>query len=208
MKICAKCNRELEESEFPKDKNRKDGLFQRCKYCKSEYDQQHYRKTREQKISDQREYYSRNKAEVLAKQKVYNKTNHEKIAERQRKYVSCHREKYREIGRRWRVCHPEKVLENTRKQRRRNPKKSVLQTVLRRARQKGATGKVTVSEIETMFFKYGYRCLACGATEKLTVDHIVPITKGGSLSMENLQPLCHSCNSKKHTKTIDYRPQA
>jgi hypothetical protein len=38
-----------------------------------------------------------------------------------------------------------------------------------------------------------------------TIDHIKPLSKGGDLIKENVQYLCQSCNSKKHTKYIDYR---
>lgn len=48
-------------------------------------------------------------------------------------------------------------------------------------------------------------CLVCGTKEKLTIDHITPIAKGGSNEIENLQTLCGKCNGKKGTKIIDYR---
>lgn len=48
-------------------------------------------------------------------------------------------------------------------------------------------------------------CLCCGSYERLSIDHVIPISKGGMNVIENLQTLCVSCNSKKGNKTIDYR---
>jgi 5-methylcytosine-specific restriction protein A len=40
-------------------------------------------------------------------------------------------------------------------------------------------------------------CDACEATTDLTVDHIVPLARGGRSEMSNLQTLCRSCNGSK-----------
>ncbi|MDQ2727533.1 MAG: HNH endonuclease [Actinomycetota bacterium] len=40
-------------------------------------------------------------------------------------------------------------------------------------------------------------CLRCGATDHLTGDHIIPVSRGGQTTLDNLQLLCQSCNSKK-----------
>jgi 5-methylcytosine-specific restriction endonuclease McrA len=45
-----------------------------------------------------------------------------------------------------------------------------------------------------------YKCQMCGTYERITIDHIIPLTKGGTNHIDNLQPLCHSCNSSKGNK--------
>jgi len=75
----------------------------------------------------------------------------------------------------------------------------------RYARLKGAIGSFTVQEWLDLKAKYNYRCAHCGRHEveaKLTKDHIIPLTKGGSNSIDNIKPLCQSCNSRKYNKII------
>ncbi len=51
--------------------------------------------------------------------------------------------------------------------------------------------------IREVFERDAYRCQHCGGWDKLSVDHIIPESKGGPTVLENLQALCRSCNSKK-----------
>lgn len=56
--------------------------------------------------------------------------------------------------------------------------------------------------------KYNYTCLCCNKKEPeilLTIDHVIPVSLGGMNIIENAQPLCHSCNSRKKAKVMDYR---
>jgi DNA-binding CsgD family transcriptional regulator len=76
----------------------------------------------------------------------------------------------------------------------------------RRAKEKGAPGRgITPQEWEDILIKYNYECLKCGSKEKVQMDHIVPISKGGAHDISNVQPLCKKCNVQKMTKTMDYR---
>ena len=66
----------------------------------------------------------------------------------------------------------------------------------------------TFGEWELLKKQYDFICPCCGKSEpeiSLTEDHIIPLSKGGSDSIENIQPLCRGCNCKKHTKIIKYK---
>lgn len=80
--------------------------------------------------------------------------------------------------------------------------------IARRARIKGAEGSHTNSEWEALKKKFDYMCLCCKQQEpdiKLSEDHILPLSRGGSNYISNIQPLCLACNMRKNIKTIDYR---
>src|SRR3990167_47943 len=47
-----------------------------------------------------------------------------------------------------------------------------------------------------------YRCFYCRHKAKLTIDHVIPLSKGGQHTMENVVPACLSCNSKKHDSIV------
>lgn len=72
-----------------------------------------------------------------------------------------------------------------------------------RALKIGAVGTFTKEEWIEMCRKHDNRCVACNVQGQMTVDHIVPLSRGGSNDVSNLQPLCKSCNSKKGIRIRD-----
>ena len=77
----------------------------------------------------------------------------------------------------------------------------------RRIRKQNAEGAYSLGEWELLKKQYGFTCPSCKRKEpdiKLTLDHIIPLIKGGSNYIENIQPLCLSCNCKKSSKIIKY----
>ena len=46
-----------------------------------------------------------------------------------------------------------------------------------------------------------FRCVYCGARRFLSIDHVIPESKGGTLDRDNLATACMSCNLKKGNKT-------
>lgn len=50
---------------------------------------------------------------------------------------------------------------------------------------------------QSVYRRDGYRCVTCGTTERLSLDHIHPWSLGGSDEPSNLQTMCIPCNSRK-----------
>jgi hypothetical protein len=48
-----------------------------------------------------------------------------------------------------------------------------------------------------LLHKYKFKCVKCDKKDDLTIDHVVPVSKGGTDEYSNLQILCKACNSKK-----------
>jgi 5-methylcytosine-specific restriction endonuclease McrA len=78
-------------------------------------------------------------------------------------------------------------------------------------RRKSVIGSHTLDEWQKLVDIFDGMCISCMSTDykgSLNVDHIIPIFRGGTDCIENIQPLCRSCNSKKRTNIIDYRNHA
>ena len=137
-----------------------------------------------------KKYYEDNKEKVAIQGKKYREDNKEKVAMREKKY---------------REENKDKIAIRKKKYREENPEIRKAQKQNRRARKAGNGGSFTAKEWKELCKFYNHRCLCCGEKKKLTADHIIPVAKGGTSYIENIQPLCGSCNSSKGTKTTDYR---
>jgi 5-methylcytosine-specific restriction endonuclease McrA len=86
----------------------------------------------------------------------------------------------------WRLAEP------TKRQRREISKKA-----------KNRRGKIGKKQRERIYERDGYECVRCGQDdpEELTLDHIIPVSRGGTSKDDNLQTMCKWCNGLKGNKT-------
>jgi len=76
---------------------------------------------------------------------------------------------------------------------------------------RGTTGgirKWSISKARrfAIYSRDGHCCIYCGSEENLSIDHIVPRSKGGTDDEQNLATACRSCNSSKRDRDlIDWR---
>lgn len=116
---------------------------------------------------------------------------------------------YQEEARRhateWRNANPQIVKKQRKAWKERNPERVSAMHARRYARSRGADGSHTALEWLAVCERQNHCCARCGGRKKLTRDHIVPLSKGGTNYIENIQGLCHSCNSSKRANTVDYR---
>lgn len=176
MKYCKKCNTEKPISEFHKRSASVDGLQAKCKSCDKEYEKRWYAENTERQLNNSRSWQADNK---------------ERVAENMRAWGYRNREARNAYAKAWRLANPERKLLSVR---------------ARRARKMRAEGHHTMEDVDLLFFRQRGMCANC--TRKIVrsgrngahLDHITPLSKGGSNWPWNLQFLCAHCNRTKHAK--------
>jgi 5-methylcytosine-specific restriction endonuclease McrA len=172
-KKCTRCKSVLPQSDFYKDKKKRDGLTSWCIKCCSESNRTSYCKNAE----------NRNKHSA-----EYRINNIEKDRERHKKYDMTHREWRNKIARRWQINHPDVIA---------------IFNANRRARVLHAPGDgITRQQRHEIMESYGNRCAYCGNADRLQIDHIVPLSKGGAHSVDNAVPACCHCNTSKSDDSL------
>lgn len=197
MKTCTACKCDKPLDAFPKNKSKADGRHYYCRECL-------------------RDYYARNAEKIRQRQNAYARAQPAKeAARRRRRYVEHDGLAYYKA---WRARNLDKVTHYARRARERDPEKHRARSRAwfkahpeiravygsqRRARIRAANGKVSASEWVVIQATFGHRCAYCWADgKKLTMDHVVPLIRGGVHRAENIVPACHFCNASKGSKIL------
>ena len=121
-----------------------------------------------------------------------------------RAWAARNRDRERERTRHWAQKNKDKVVGYTLKWQKKNLDKCRNNAAARRARKK-ENGVFQITDQERKALLAG-PCVACGLTENIHIDHIIPISRGGRHSVGNLQSLCASCNiSKSDMLLVEWR---
>lgn len=193
LKKCSKCGQFKYLSDFRKDRRLPDGLRTDCKTCESTRKKQEYDANTDTHRMRKRQFYQDHKQQRHSYNHKYYDDNTQALCDYQRRYRGTNAEKLK-AQRKIRYAD--------------NPDIFKARANIRRVRLDQLSEHYTAEQWQALCTFYEFACLHCGRRQPdivLSVDHVIPIARGGSNSIRNIQPLCLECNKKKHTKTIDYR---
>jgi 5-methylcytosine-specific restriction endonuclease McrA len=138
---------------------------------------------------------------VAASRDAWYHANKERAAEKNAKWMASNKPRKRETNSAWRKRHPEQAKAAIEAHYSSNPEMYATYRSNRRARKRAAPGGgITPDDIRRISEAQAWRCACCKEKKPLTLDHIIPLARGGAHDASNAQMLCKSCNSSKGAK--------
>jgi len=197
QKTCTKCQVEKSTDNFYLNRGK---YMVRCKECVAIFRKDYYIKNKPEIAAKRAVYQAAHRKEQYAHLKAWRKRNVEKVKESGRRQYAQNAEHGRKVKAAWAMSNVEKIKAFQEKYRLNHLPKMAEKQHKRRTKMR-LNGVYKVSEKELIKL-YSSPCIACGTTERVTIDHIIPIARGGTHSVGNLQSLCLKCNSSKNHRTM------
>lgn len=193
-KTCTRCGKTKPATAefFPLAKRYAGGLSTWCRACFREYNRTHKRPNPEKRAEYNRKYLRAYFADPV---------NKEKKAEYDRAYREVNKEKINERIAKWHAKNPHKAKEyRIRLTPNRDARRAIKYRYL--ARKRNAQGSHSTADIKRQYEAQKGRCYYCQAKvgDNYHVDHVIPLSRGGSNGPENIVVACVSCNTSKRDK--------
>ncbi len=206
VKKCTKCNKVKQLGGFAKNaRNKTDGRQPKCKDCNREYYlvnqervkarvKKDYFDNHDSKLERRRELSERPEARKKKYQqdKAYRTNNKEAIHKRHKEWVELNRQRIRDYWKSWyhkNLTHA-RNMSRVHEHRRRDWAKI------------NGNNTLTLVQIEGLLERHPF-CEYCKKSEvKLTIDHIIPLSRAGQNCIDNVTIACESCNLSKGAKLL------
>lgn len=155
------------------------------------------------------EHYLRNRERIAEYNRAYYATNSEECKERVRRHYVANRDDCLERAKAYSRAHPERWRNDRVRKRNQDwfkahPEVGRSAVAAYRARRKASPSVERITRHE-IYERDGGMCRLCGtvlAETASTMDHIIPLSRGGEHTRANIQLACRSCNSRKRDKLM------
>lgn len=229
-KTCSKCGetKPATTEYFARQKRSQDGLRPDCKTCGRKRGRAYYAANRECIAKRQQARYNadleRSREQSRIRSREWRAANTERAAENARKYYVANRTRHAELMRAWYVANKEQanqrgrsyyatnralIRQRMRARRAAYPEKVKADKQRRRALESNAEGMHTADDIKARYERQKGRCYWCNVKvgNNYHVDHVVPLSRGGTNWADNIVIACPTCNLSKHDKLPHEWPQ-
>lgn len=201
-RTCTKCGETKPETEFWFHRTKKHPFRRRsrCKPCETA-DHAAYVETHRDELNAYCRAQRRGNERHLHVKRAWTEANREKVNQQHRERQPIYTVKYRTKRQQRSVEKKETLSVYHRQWRQNNPAHLTQYDARRRARERNAPlNDLTLAQWQEIQAIWDHRCAYCTRRMKgrLDMDHIIPLSKGGSHTASNIVPACRSCNAKKH----------
>lgn len=227
MKTCSHCDTSKIFEDFYIDTSKKDGYSSYCRECCKEKANRRHKESNERRKNDEeynriiteqiKQYFEENKERIRERKKQWRLENLERVREKNRKWEKDNRERSKPRRQKWCEENKERMekvtkiwfeknrekLKNYQKQYKEDNPQKIINALTKRKIKIELFKEITKQEWLDLMNKYEWKCFYCDKTftvKTRTLDHIIPLSKGGRHHISNLIPCCRSCNRFKNAR--------